>query len=218
MAKSSSDLAYGMGTSAPATRSTGASKKSKASVKNEMNKSSTHMTERHTFRNYGGKLSSNSRLRPALLDCYNSVCLFHRGNNCFHIQRTYRTKVDNLLETSTILFCDSHLHVSYLSTDSFSFQFFGSFQAVSDNSRKSYQSDVLALTLHLGLANGDQIIFGLGFWAERKLLVIEQLTLEENDGVAITSSCLQQTTMVLCRPRGNDLESWNVAVPGGKAL
>ena len=102
------------------------------------------------------------------------IRLLHRCNDRLNVQRPDRPQVDDFdLDTVLLL------------------QNLSSLQCVSDVLAVGNNGDVGSLLLNLGLADGKDEVFGELFSGEREGDTVEQLVLEETDGVGVSDGSLK---------------------------
>src|SRR5690606_27914273 len=136
---------------------------------------------------------TDRRLREAFFNHDKTVGLADRRDDRVEIERTDRTKVDDFS-------IDTHSRKLCLSLDCV-----GHADAERDN------RDVLTGLVDTRLADRQDEIIHLRHF---KALAVENLVLKEDDRVRIANRSLQEALCVGSRVRHDDLETWNVTVPG----
>lgn len=94
----------------------------------------------------------------------------------------------------------------------------GGNQGLADAAGEGDNGQVGAGALNLGLAKGNDKVVLLGGLGHGEGLAVEELVLEDDDGVGVANGSLHQALGVLGAPGADDLEAGNGAVPGRVVL
>ena len=162
---------------------------------------SVHVVKRLRLHHNASDFSSNAVLRPSFLNAHNSVSLLHRVDDRVAVKGLDGAEVNDLA-ADVVVACEN---LSSLNREADHF-------GVGDNSAVS------ASSLDLSLADGDDEIFVHNRLVVLKLDTVHHLVLEEHDGIIVTDGGLEEATSVLDAPGADDFESWDLSVPGSKAL
>mmetsp|Transcript_15429 Transcript_15429/g.60299 ORF Transcript_15429/g.60299 Transcript_15429/m.60299 type:complete len:315 (+) Transcript_15429:104-1048(+) len=147
-----------------------------------------------------GDLGSDAEVRPALLDGHEAVGLLDGLGDGADVQGADAAEVD-------------HLH-----GDALLLQLGGGLQGLAHHALERNNREVRALTLDLGLANGNNKLRVESLLADVEGLVVEDLVLEHDDGVRVADGRLHEAACVLAVPGRDHLEAGHRAVPRSKAL
>jgi len=137
----------------------------------------------------------------ARFDDHDAAGLLEGGNDGLNIEGLNGAQVDNLSVDTVLLL-----------------ELGGGGQGLADAARHGDDGKVLSGALDLGLADGQDEVVLLGSLAHGESLAVQELVLENNNGVGVTDSSLEQTLGILSAPRGDNLQTGNAAVPGGVIL
>lgn len=153
------------------------------------------------FHDLGSNLGTHAVHGPTTLDSDEAVGLLDGADDGVNVERTDGAKIDDLDGGNALLF-----------------KAFSGLNGEADGPRVGDDGEVGALTLDLGLADGDEEILGLSGLGEVEGGTVHELILQDNHGVGITDGGLEETLAVLGAPGGDDLEPGDRAVPSGVAL
>jgi len=159
------------------------------------------VVESFTLHHDACDLCADAVLWPALFHTHHSVGLLHRLDETVAVQRLNGSQVDDFSADVVI-----------------TLEHFSGLKGEADHLSVSSDSDISACSLDLGLANRDQKVFVHNCRVYIKFNTVHHFVLEEHDGVVVADRCLEETTAVLDVPWANNLEAWDLTVPGSKAL
>ncbi len=163
--------------------------------------------QKYTLHHQGADFSSDSGLRPSLLNSDEPVGLFDALNNRLSVERLDGPQIDDLAADSLLL----HL--------------LGRFQAKFDHFGESDESDIGSFPLDLGLV-GQEEVRAQDVVGDFEGLAVHDLVLQKDHGIAASNcalrldfqSYLQKAPVVLGVEGRQDGQPRHGGVPGGETL
>lgn len=149
----------------------------------------------------GEDLSADTESRVAELDDHQTVGLLDRLDDGLKVEGLDGTQVDDLSINTVVL-------LQVLSGD----------EGLTDASGHGHDGEILAGALNLGLAEGNHKVILLRSLGHGEALTVHELVLKDHNGVRVADGSLQETLGILRRPRGDDLQTGDAAVPGAEVL
>jgi len=155
----------------------------------------------HVLHTQGKNFRRNTETWESGLDSNQVMSLLDRLDDSFDVEGLDGPQVDNLA-FETVLFLE----------------ILGGDERLSDSAGERDNGDVLSAALNLGLSDGEDKIAALSLLGHGEGLTVQQLVLEDNDGIGIANSSLKESLGIFGTPGGDDFQTGDGTVPGRVVL